>query len=375
MIILLIGWSAIAFVWWFIALILLARANRLGASVASKPHPPLSIFKPLPPVQDECERALIGDAVESFIKQLSTNDQLIVGVNVEDEAAWQPVLDRWQASAQSGVIQILSRPVPTQCANPKVAWLQVMAAEAKGELWLWSDADVIAPPGLIDDMCAQLLAGSDQAVSAPYCIHHVEKAREMLDAVFVNLEFLPGALLLGRLGCKDYAYGAATVFHAKTFHERVDWKTLGAALADDHKLGELLQPVAPGRRMVTTFTHPISWLAAWEHYYRWQKTVRWCQPGGYAALLVLLPVWGWSLAQLFGVELFVQLAGLSGVLVGEILVACIACWLVGCRLPVRAWPGVLLWPFTRPVVWLLVWLPLPVLWSGRHREWFAPEEK
>jgi hypothetical protein len=52
----------------------------------------------------------------------------------------------------------------------------------------------------------------------------------------------------------------------------------------------------------------------------------------------------------------------------------VACWLVGCRLPVRAWPGILLWPLTRPVVWLLVWLPLPVLWSGRKQEWFAPEE-
>jgi hypothetical protein len=63
------------------------------------------------------------------------------------------------------------------------------------------------------------------------------------------------------------------------------------------------------------------------------------------------------------------------VVVGELLVAFLASWLVGCRLPVRSWFGVLLWPFTRLMTWLLVWLPLPVLWSGRRREWFAPVEE
>lgn len=371
----LIGWSVAAFAWWFIALVLLARANRQSNRSATGSRDSLTVFKPLPPVQSERERALLAAAVESFLAQLAAGDELLVGVDAAEQAGWQPFLERWQARAGAARMQIFARPVPTQCANPKIAWLQIMAAEARAELWLWSDADVTAPPGFLDDLCAQLLQGSDLAVSAPYRIQHVSRGCEVLDALYVNVEFLPGALLLGRLNRREFAYGAATVFRAQTFRDRANWTTLGAALADDHKLGEMLRPVALGRRVVFTFTHPANWLAAWQHYYRWQKTVRWCQPGGYAALLLLLPVWGWGVAAMFGAELGFALAGLSLVLAGEVLVALIACRLAGCRLPVRSWFGVLLWPLTRPVVWLLVWLPLPVLWSGRHREWFAPEEK
>jgi ceramide glucosyltransferase len=377
MMIFLIGWSALAFFWWAIALLLLWRTRRAQSNDAPQAlgRPSLTLFKPLPPVRDERERRLMGNAVESFINQLTANDQMLIGLNEEDRAAWQPVFDRWPAGAPGAEIKILARRVPTQCANPKIAWLQVMADDAKGELWMWSDADVTAPPGFIDDVCAQLLRGNDLAVSAPYRIQSLEGARSVLDALYVNVEFLPGALLLGQLNRKDFGYGAATVFSAQTFRERANWETLGAALADDHKLGELLRPVALGRTMVSTFTHPASWLAAWQHYYRWQKTVRWCQARGYAALLLLMPLWGWFLGAMLGDSPRATLAGLGAVVAGEILVALIACGLLRCRLPIRSWLGVVLWPLTRPVVWLLVWLPLPVLWSGRRREWFAPEEK
>ena len=59
---------------------------------------------------------------------------------------------------------------------------------------------------------------------------------------------------------------------------------------------------------------------------------------------------------------------------GEIFVGVLACLLAGCRLPPAAWPGVLLWPMCRVLAWLLVWLPLPVLWSGRQRAWFTPQQ-
>ena len=129
------------------------------------------------------------------------------------------------------------------------------------------------------------------------------------------------------------------------------------------------------KTLVSTFTKPAGWGEAWQHYYRWQKTVRWCRPSGYAALLVLMPAFGWALAGLFGGLKPFYLSGLVAVLGGEIMVAWLACRLVGCRLPPATWMGVLLWPFFRAVTWLLVWVPLPVLWSGRQRAWFAPQQE
>jgi len=374
MIVFLIAWSAAAFAWWFIALLLLVRARARQAGSSKVERPSISVFKPLPPVHDEQERADLVAAVTSFASQLSPRDQMLIGMIAADEAGWAPFVQRWREAAPQARIDVVVRPAPAQWANPKIAWQEVLAEQALGHLWLWSDADVTAPPGVLEAMARQLASEDVNAITAPYCINEVRCGCAVLDALFVNVEFLPGTLLLGFLKRTDFAYGAATLFRADLFRSRVDWPALGAALADDHKLGEMLKPVLLGQRMVSTFTRPSGWIPAWQHYYRWQKTVRWCRPGGFAALLLLMPAFGWSGAGWFGLDGGRQLTGLGVVMGGEMLVALAAFGVTRCRIPCVAWLGVLAWPIVRPLTWLMVWLPLPVLWTGRKRKWFAPQQ-
>jgi ceramide glucosyltransferase len=371
----LIAWSTVAFVWWLIALALLVESRRRNLSASLATRATITVFKPLPPVRNEQERDELAEAIGSFISQLKLGDELLIGMNVAAAVGWQGKIQAWHTAWPAAQITVIARAVPDQCANPKIAWLQVLAPSARGEVWLWSDTDVTAPSGFLDDICAQLAASGKNAVTAPYRVQQVGRAHEMLDALFVNLEFLPGTLLLGRLNHQDFAYGAATAFRMETFHDKGDWQKLGSALADDHKLGELLQPVALSSALVSTIPNLNGWGEAWQHYYRWQKTVRWCRPADYAALLVLMPAFGWAMAGLVVGSKVFFISGFIAVLVGEMLVAVLACQLVGCRLPPATWFGVLSWPFARVITWLLVWLPLPVLWSGRQRAWFAPNQK
>lgn len=317
----------------------------------------------------------MAEAIGSFISQLKPGDEVLMGMNEAEAASWRASFQEWRATWPAARINVVEREIPRQCANPKIAWLQVLAPSAQGEVWLWSDTDVTAPPGFLDTVCSQLDASGSNAVTTPYVVQRVSHAHEMLDTLFVNLEFLPGALLLGRLKQQDFAYGAATAFRTETFQAKGDWQKLGSALADDHKLGELLQPVALSNALVSTVPSLSGWGEAWQHYYRWHKTVRWCRPPGYLALLMVMPMFGWMLAGLCGGYSTFILKGLIAVPAGEILVAVMACGLVGCRLPPATWFGVLLWPFFHAITWLLVWFPLPVLWSGRKRAWFAPQQK
>ena len=57
----LICWSSAAFVWWFIALILLALGCRKKSTAAAGKRASISVFKPLPPVRDELERAALAE--------------------------------------------------------------------------------------------------------------------------------------------------------------------------------------------------------------------------------------------------------------------------------------------------------------------------
>jgi ceramide glucosyltransferase len=372
----LVVWTTAAFGWWLTALWLLFRVSR-NKSVPSPaiPRPSVTVFKPLPPVRHESERRILSEAIETFIAELRPDDELVVGLDIAVAPDWQNIIGRWQKNWPTARIHILTREIPRQHANPKIAWMQVLAPVARGQIWLWSDADVFAEPGFLDSIGGRLATGDVNAVTAPYRIHRVCQAREMLDGLFVNLEFLPGALLLQRLDKQDYAYGAATAFHAKTFQRHSDWSKLGAALADDHELGKQLKPVALTRSMVSTVPIAGGWRVAATHYFRWHKTVRWCRPTGYAALLLLLPALGWTGA---AVSLHCPpfyLAGLSGVLAGETVVALAACWLVGCRLPLLALPGIWIWSLSRPIIWLLAWLPVPVIWTGQNKVWPGPQQK
>lgn len=375
MTIFLMVWSIVAFGWWLTALILLARGCRQKAAASPAARPTVTVFKPLPPVRNESERAALADAIGSFVGQLRPGDELLVGMDAADAVGWQTAVQQWRASWPSVQINVMAREVPRQCANPKIAWMQVLAPSARGDVWVWSDADVAAPAGFLDQIHAELAGSGDNAVTAAYAVQHVGCACGILDALFVNVEFLPGALLLGRMGRQDFAYGAATAFRAETFHAKGDWHRLGAALADDYTLGQQLQPVKLSGVIVSTFTKPTGWVEAWQHYYRWQKTVRWCRPGGYAALLVLMPAFGWALASVLCAPKIFFLSGLGAVLCGEVLVGMLACRFVGCRMPALSWCSIALWPFFRVAAWLLVWLPFPALWSGRQRKWFSPRQE
>ena len=194
----------------------------------------------------------------------------------------------------------------------------------------------------------------------------------MLDALFVNLEFLPGALLLGRRRLLDFAFGAAVLFRAADFHARASWSELRSALADDYELGKRLGSVRLSGCRVETLALSAGWRQALSHYYRWQKTIRWCRPGGYAALLAVLPFLGWLTAALARPSGGWLWAGLGTVWCAESVFAGIAFHKLGCKLPSKGWLVFAAWPPLRALTWLAVWLPFPIKWGEGRARWRRP---
>ena len=300
---------------------------------------------------------------------------MLIGVLDAEAADWAPVFKVWRSEFPGVTLIVCQHEKPRQRANPKVAWLEYLAEQAHGELWLWSDADIVAPAGCLDSL-RQLLADSAAgAITSPYCVREIRSAPATLDALFVNAEFLPGARLLGRMGAVDFAFGAATMFRAADFRKRATWSDLGAALADDYVLGQRLQPVLMADELVETGAFESSWLAALRHYYRWQKTIRWCRPVSFAALLALQPLAGWAALAALRPGDDASWAGLATQWLFEAVVAGALFRRLGCRMPPQAWLTVALWPALRLACWLAVWLPLPVVWRGAMRHWTKPRQQ
>jgi ceramide glucosyltransferase len=368
----LIGWSLLALVWWCIAARLTSAVPPEGKGKSAPPdHRLLTVFKPLAPLNPAvfCE----ARGLESFISQLDEGSEMLLGAHEPDRAVVEPFIDRMRAQYPRARIEVVWRSEPDAVPNPKIAWLKILAARATGELWLWSDADIVAPPGFLRRARAEYVASGAALLTSPYVIREIAHPPALLDALFVNVEFFPGVQLLRRLGPVDFGLGAGMLFSRADFESRVGWDNVGSALADDFVMGQKLRPVRIGRDILTTDADAETWTAAIRHYLRWSKTIRWNRPFGTAARVVVLPVLGWiAMIVMHPTQLF-GWVGLLAVMQMDVCFAALISRRVGCRIGLRHLALVELWSLGRAAVWLICWFPGPVRWKGRA--WRGPTTK
>jgi hypothetical protein len=372
----LLAWSGLALAWWLVSWRLvrgdfpappLYKDEARGAEFSARS---LTVFKPLPPLgADEFD----ARGLESFIAQLGERSDLLLGAHAVDRARIEPWLARMEGAHPRAALRVVWRDEPDSVPNPKIAWLKILAPHATGELWLWSDADIVAPPDFLRTARREYAASGVRMVTWPYAVRDVAQTPALLDALFVNAEFFPGVLLLRRLGPVDFGLGAAMLFARDDFQRAVTWSELGAALADDFALGQKLKPVRIGQPVLATSADVKTWRAALLHYLRWSKTVRWNRPLGTAARLIVLPALGWMALIACRPAATLGWLGLAAVMQMDVLFAALICRDAGCRLRGRDLAAAEFWSLGRALVWLLCWLPGPVVWSGRS--WWRPIDK
>ncbi len=373
----LVGWSLLAVCWWGLAIWLVSRErhparrrSRDVADITPRNKPTVSIFKPMAALRGEAPPRELIVAMESFVSQLDGDGEMLLGIEERDASKWQPVIEQWRSRFSRAQLKPIVVPRPTRFLSPKVSWFHTLADHARGELWMWSDSDIVAPPGLLDTMRRELTFGNAGMLTCPYVVRNIDRAPMMLEALFVNVEFYPGVLFCKRTGPVQFGLGAGMMFSAAHFRDRVTWEELGARMADDNTLGRALAPVEISRTTVETVAAESNWRDAIQHYLRWQKTVRWCQPAGYAGQIVILPVLGWLAAALTHPGNVAAWLGLLVMIQIEVLAAAMLFWLVGCEL--RAWWVVSSWSaLLRPLTWLACWMPWPVVFRSQNRKWWS----
>jgi hypothetical protein len=372
----LLGWSTLALAWWLISWRLVPTeepappADSADDETDNPRNRSLTIFKPLPPLNGG---AFDPAGIESFLAQMDSQTELLLGLYEKDLATFERWLARMRELFPEARLRVVWRTAAGDVRNPKVAWLKILAPHATGDLWLWSDADIAVPPGFLQAAREEYAAGGAKMVTWSYIVGEIESAPALLDALYVNVEFFPGVLLLRGRGPVDFGLGAAMLFSRHDFARNVDWKELGAALADDFVLGQKLKPVRIGRDVLTTRADAATWRAALLHYLRWSKTVRWNRPGGTLARIVVLPVLGWIVFVFLRPEWLSSWLGLAGMVLVDSIAATLICRRVGCPLRPGNFALLPLWTVARVLVWAACWLPWPVVWRGEV--WHGPFDK
>jgi Glycosyl transferase family 21 len=369
---LLLGWSAAALAWWGLAWLLIRRCLRAPVVPAGPTlKESLTIFKPLPQLRPGGLTPRLRAALTSFVNQLDDNSEMLLGVHEADRAQVHPWFEELLATVPAGRLRVLYRAEPDACANPKIAWLSWLAPQAGGQWWLWSDADIVAPPHWLAGARERMaVIGEARLLTFPYYVQQPDHPAGWWDAAFINAEMLPGASLFVALRRPaDFAFGAAMLFRAADFQARGDWADLGRYLADDFAIGQLMRPCRISLPPLETLAQESSWREALRHYFRWHKTVRWCQPLGYLGLqLLTTPLLGWLGYALAHPRSGVGWSALAGQVLVELAVITRLSRLTGADwVRGRGWTPLAAWPLLRSAVGLAVWLPIPVGWN--HTRW------
>jgi hypothetical protein len=365
---LLAAWTFAGLAWWTLAWGLARRAAKISQPGVGATAPPrsLSIFKPLPPLGNT-GLAIVAAGLESFVAQLDLHSELLLGIHEADRDLTAPFLKRLRAEHPGARIQVIFRSDADGMANPKIAWQKILSHEASGELWLWSDADIVAPPGFLASARVEYARSGAALLTFPYVVRKIPCVPALLEALFVNAEFHPGVLLLRALGPVDFGLGAAMLFQRDDFLRDVDWNEIGSWLADDFFLGQKLQPVRIGSAQLATVPTSATWNEALMHDLRWTKTIRWNRPMGAFSRIVILPVLGWLIAVVIAPASALHWLGLAGIIQVDVLFAAAICRQAGCPLRLEHFLLMEFWSFWRVILWFSCWLPWPVSW--REKMW------
>lgn len=366
------AWTAIGILWWLVATGVVARASRTRLSSGpQRAHAAqrISIFKPIPSPLGDREFAAIRDCLETFATELDADSELLLGARESEGERLRDFVEELRGRYPQARIELLVESLGDTRMHPKVAWNRKLSTIANGDWWLWSDADMRAPRGMLDSLRADI-AGDAGMVTSPYVVAGAPAVADMLDTLFVNLEFYPGVELIGRARGLPGGLGAGMLFSAADFRRKIDWNELGSYLAEDFVLGKTLAPVRLASARLSTVPSSTTWSAALLHYLRWQKTIRWCQPGGFASQLLILPVLGWLAWIALDVSQFTAWRGLATVMLADTIAALAINRLVGCDIGWRQAIIIPAWSMLRGVTWIACWLPWPVVWRGR-RWWSA----
>jgi hypothetical protein len=363
-------WFGFGLVWWLVSLTLVARRLPTYEREAPQDGRRISVFKPVAGPLSFSELSRLRRCLESFVAELDDRSEILVGVAESDRFKVQSVLDEMRARHPCAQLKLVVHSVTEDYPNHKISVMKSLARHASGELWFWSDADMEAPAGTLRALRKDFARNDASFVTSPYIVRDTGAASDVLDQLFVNLEFYPGAVLLGRLGLIGFGFGSGVFFEAAQFRRRVDWDYLGTSLADDYHLGRLLGAGRLGSARLVTVPGSNGWGPALLHYLRWHKTIRWCRPVSYAAQLFVLPIVGSLLSVLcYPVSPLPWLA-LGAVIALDTAAAGAVCRVLGSPLPWRHLPAVAAWSVMRGIVWMACWLPWPIVWRGQ--KWWSP---
>jgi ceramide glucosyltransferase len=351
----------LSLLYWTAVWLALRRFFRAPHCTQSSSPPSVSVLKPVK-----------GAGADSYANFASfchldyPNYEILFGVADPDDPAAE-IIRRIQADFPEQKVRLVE--VPSGVGNPKCASLHQLVSRAEGEVLVMSDGDLFVAPDYLRRVVAPLLDPAVGAVTCPYVSRPGDSLPSLLEAQYLNAEFVPSAIFAHETLGVLVGLGATIAVRRRDLGRAGGYAGIADYLTDDYQVVERISRL--GLRVelcnyvVTHVLGDASFREQWDREVRWALGVRTCCPWGYPGLLLT-----------YTAPLALGLAAATGFTTAGIALAAAAlflrlllAWRMQVLLCGRPNWGRLLWLPIREIVSLLVWTAgltrRRVTWRGR----------
>ncbi len=267
------------------------RRAATGPRPLPKIAPRVAMLKPLHGLSPS-----LMDALLSFMEVDYPRKEYLFGVSsYEDPAAQVPLALKPRYQFESISLTVGGDPT---AVNRKVAKLiRMVPRAARADVFVLSDADISVEPDYLRRVVGDLYA--DDRLGLVTCAYRARPPGSdlgaRLEALYINTDFMPMAILADSFEPLHYAFGATIAIRSKVLEEIGGFEAVKDLLADDFHLGNLavqrgyriglssaLVTIVPGERTFSDF---------WHHQLRWARTYRTVRPVSLGTILTHGPFW------------------------------------------------------------------------------------
>jgi len=275
--------------WVFCVLVVVAaRCYRAVRPPAVEPREPISVLKPLHGLDDGLESNL-----RSFFEQDYPQFELLFAARNDDDPGL--VLARRLSAEYPQVPARFFATGEPPYANAKVWSLETMTREARHDLLVMSDSDILVTPSLLTTLAAEFSDARLGVATCPYRASPGASFWSTLEAIGMNTEFW-GGVFTARLveGGVRFAVGPTIAARPAAIKAAGGWPRLAQYLAEDFVLGQFA--AAAGHGVILSsyiIEHRIgaqSWKANFAHRLRWNRSTRRSRPMGYLGQIFTNPL-------------------------------------------------------------------------------------
>lgn len=250
--------------------------------------PDVTIVKPLHGAHPHLRETLEGFCVQDYPGAV----QIVFGVQDDADPAIPVVRDLQASHPQLEIDLVIDDQM--HGVNRKASNLINIAAEAKYEVLILSDADIVVDGAYLRKVVAALSVPGVGAVSCLYVGLDEATLWSKLSAMAIDYQFLPGAVLGTAMGLAQPCFGSTIALHADVLARIGGFVAFADHLADDYEIGRAVRGL--GLRvdippMVVLHHSPEASLRELvSHELRWSRTVRQIDAAGHAGSFITHPL-------------------------------------------------------------------------------------